>query len=412
MLADRLSYSGGVLIEGVRACGKTETARAHSSSEVALDSGVPSVQVALDNDPNLLLEGANPRLIDEWQLEPSLWNIVRREIDRRGEKGQFILTGSSVPAEDAQRHSGAYRIARLRMRPMTLAERRIGDTSVSLQKLFSGAELAPMLDNPFTVSDALDHLAHGGWPTDLELPTNQALAHLTDYVDDVVNRDVERLDGESRRDPDLMLAVLRSLARNVASEVSYATVAKDISGTRTTKPDTVAAYINALRRLYVVEEQPAWAPHLRSRAKVRQSPKLHFVDPSLALAIHGASADSLRHDLETAGFLFESQVVQHLRVFAEAHGGKVYHYRDSSKREVDAIVQLRDGRWAAVEIKLGQRQISKAEESLQSFAEVIDTKKSGAPEFMAIITSDGPVLQLPSGIVTFPLHAMGSSCSA
>ena len=263
-----------------------------------MDSGVPSVQVALDNDPNLLLDGANPRLIDEWQLEPSLWNIVRREIDRRGEKGQFILTGSSVPAEDAQRHSGAHRIARLRMRPMTLAERRIGDTLVSLQKLFSGAELAPMLDNPFTVSDALDHLAHGGWPTDLELPTNQALAHLTDYVDDLINRDVERLDGESRRDPDLMLAVLRSLARNVASEVSYATVAKDISGTRTTKPDTVAAYINALRRLYVVEEQPAWAPHLRSRAKVRQSPKLHFVDPSLALAIHGASADSLRRDLE------------------------------------------------------------------------------------------------------------------
>ena len=381
-VADVLTYSGGLLIEGVRACGKTETGRRHARSEVALDSGAPAVEAILVADPGLLLRGEAPRLLDEWQLEPSLWNRVRREIDVRQAKGQFILTGSSVPAEDAQRHSGAHRISRIRMRPMTLAEQGRGTGAVSLASLFKGEELPVSLDGTVSVPDALQVLAHGGWPGDLEATTAQAQRHLRDYAEDIASRDLLRLDGESRRDPDRMRILLRSLARNLATEVKYATIAQ------------------------VVETQPAWAPHLRSRAAIRTTAKLHFADPALAVAVMRASPDRLVDDLETAGLWFESQVVQHARVYAEALDGRVYHYRDSNGQEVDLIIQLDDGRWAAIEIKLGQRQLPKAQASLASFRSVVDLERVGEPSFMAVVTADGPVMTMPDGIHTFPIHAL------
>ena len=380
LVDDILGYSGGVLIEGVRACGKTMTGRRHASSEIALDSGLPQLRAALDVDPSLLLAGDVPRLLDEWQIEPSLWNLVRREIDSRRHPGQFILTGSSVPAEDAARHSGAHRISRIRMRPMTLFERGRGDGSVSLASLFNGEAPAPVLNSGAGVREALDDLVHGGWPGDLDLTTPQAQRRLR--------------------------ALMRSLARHVATEASFRTIARDASG-QSLSAETAIAYVGALRRLFVVEEQPAWAPHLRSRYAVRTSSKLHFVDPALAAAVTATSSERLLKDLETAGLWFESQAVQHLRIFSEMCGGRLYHYRDKAGKEADAIVELDDGRWAAFEVRLGQRQIPAAQTSLAAFVADIDTARTPPPVLTAVITADGPVMTLPDGVVTFPLKALG-----
>lgn len=404
-IADILTYSGGVLIEGVRACGKTATGMHHSTSVVALDSGLPSISSALQIDPRMLLQGTTPRLIDEWQLAPQLWNIVRREIDARQTQGQFILTGSSIPAEDTMRHSGAHRISRVRMRPMTLFEQGKGSGEVSLRSLFAQQPLDTNLDTSSNVKDSLDAIVHGGWPGDINIGTAQAQRHLRDYVEDIINTDLGRLDGEPRRDPSKVRLFLMSLARNLATEVNYTTIATDMSAAEVTKPQTVSQYVNAFKRLMLIEEQPAWAPHLRSRARLRTSPKLHFVDPALACALLVASVDTLVADLNSAGFLFESQVVYHCRVFAEAQGGSVYHYRDSDTTEVDIVVTLPDGQWGAIEVKLGQRQLSIAQASLQRFVKKIDTEKVGKPKFLAVITSDGPIMTLPDGVITFPLQS-------
>ena len=406
LIDDSLGYSGGILIEGVRACGKTMTGRQHASSEVALDSGLPQIRAALEVDPSLLLRGDVPRLVDEWQIEPSLWNLVRRQIDSRRLPGQFILTGSSVPAEDASRHSGAHRLSRIRMRPMTLFERGRGDGSVSLAGLFDGRAPEPVLDSGINVPEALDDLVHGGWPGDHDLTTRQAQRHLRDYVEDVINIDVGRLDGEPRRDPVRLRALMRSLARHVGTEASFSTIAKDVSGQSLTA-QTAVAYVNALKRLFIIEEQPPWAPHLRSRYAVRTSPKLHFVDPALAAAVTATSAERLLENLETAGLWFESQVVQHLRVFAQALGGHVHHYRDKAGKEADVIVELDDGRWAAFEVKLGRRQIPTAQASLAAFVADVDTARTPSPAFTAVVTADGPTMPLSDGAVTFPLGALG-----
>lgn len=400
-----LTYSGGVLLEGVRACGKTMTGRAHARSQVALDSGLPQIRAALEVDPALILDGEVPRLVDEWQIEPGLWNIVRRVIDDRQQPGQFILTGSSIPAEDASRHSGAHRIRRIRMRPMTLFERGRGTGEVSLAALFAQEWPRASVDPGGDVREAITDLVHGGWPADLRLSAEEAQMHLRDYADDIVNVDLGRLDGEPRRDPVRVFAVLRSLARHVATEAGVTTIAAD-AASASVSAQTVVAYLGALRRLFVVEEQPAWSPHLRSRYAVRMSPKLHLVDPALAAAISATSVDRLIRDLETAGQWFESQVVQHLRVFCDPEGGRVYHYRDKAGREADAVVELADGRWGILEVKLGQRQIPAAQTSLAEVVEGIDPARSGRPQFRAIVTADGPTMVLGDGAVTFPLRAL------
>ncbi len=291
------------------------------------------------------------------------------------------------------------------MRPMTLFERGLGSGSVSFSGLFDGALPEPALDSGVTVWGVLDQLVHGGWPGDLELSTSQAQRHLRDYVDDVVAIDVARLDGEPRRDPIRMHAVVRSLARHIATEASHATIARDVA-LASVSSETVVAYVAALKRLFIVEQQPAWAPHIRSRYAVRSSPKLHFVDPALAAAVTATSAERLLQDLETAGLWFESMAVQHLQVFAELRGGQVYHYRDKGGREADAVVELDDGRWAAFEVKLGQRQIPAAQATLNAFVADIDTRRTPPPVFRAVLTADGPTMKLPDGTLTFPLNAL------
>jgi len=403
-LAARLRRSGAVLIEGPKACGKTETARRQAASEVRLDVD-PSVRLAMDVDPMLLLAGQTPRLLDEWQEQPALWNFVRRAVDDRGERGQFILTGSANPADDVRLHSGAGRISRMRMRPMSLAESGHSTAEVSLAGLLEGE--APVAEPSHTsVADLAELVARGGWPALLDLTTADAQAEMRAYLDLLVEVDVSRV-GDRRRDPGKVRRLLQSLARNTATEAPVATLARDVGGADgEASRNTIAAYLDALSRLMVVEDQPAWSAHLRSSAILRKAAKRHFVDPALAVAALGATAPSLVADLNLLGFLFESLVIRDLRVYAQTIGATVTHARDSAGNEVDAIIELGDGRWAAVEVKMGTGAIPRAADSLLRFSANVDTAKTGPPAALTAITGTGLATRLPSGVNVVPIATL------
>jgi predicted AAA+ superfamily ATPase len=403
-LAARLTATGAVVIEGPRACGKTATARQVAASEVLLDVDA-NARRAIDIDPALVLAGPVPRLIDEWQIEPAIWNHIRRAVDERGVPGQFILTGSSVPADDVTRHTGAGRVTRLRMRPMTLAETGHSIASISLKALLHNA--APNSpDAGLTVTALAERIVAGGWPGLVGRSVSQAGQAVRDYLGEIRRVDVGRVD-QSSRDPEKVGRLLRSLARNVATSAAATTLATDVGGSDgALKDDTVRDYLVALERLMIVENQPAWAPHLRSKSLLRQAPKRHFVDPSLAVAALGATPARLLEDLQWFGCLFESLVVRDLRVYAQAADAAVYHYRDNTGLEVDAIVQAADGRWAAFEVKLGQGQIDAAAATLRKFAERIDTAKSGPPQTLGVIVATGYGYRREDGIAVIPIGAL------
>jgi len=361
---------------------------------------------AIAVDPALVLDGPTPRLIDEWQIEPTIWNHVRRMIDDRSQPGQFILTGSAVPADDVTRHTGAGRLARLRMRPMSLFEAGRSDGRASLAELLEGG-LDGATDPGLTVTDIAHEVALGGWPGLRGRGTSEGLLAVRDYLNEVTRVDVGRVDG-THRDPGRISRLLASLARNVATHAAATTLAKDTGGTEgSLKDDTVREYLAALERLMIIEDQPAWAPHLRSKHRLRTSPKRHFVDPSLAVAALGATPDRLLADLNLLGFLFESLVVRDLRVYAQAADAHVSHYRDSSGLEVDAIVEARDGRWMAFEVKLGQGQVDQAAATLRRFAERIDTTACGAPALMGVIVASGYCYRRADGTAVVPIGVLG-----
>jgi uncharacterized protein len=403
-LAARLTATGAVVIEGPKACGKTATARQVAASEVLLDVDA-NARRAIDIDPALVLAGPVPRLIDEWQIEPAIWNHIRRAVDERGVPGQFILTGSSVPADDVTRHTGAGRVTRLRMRPMTLAETGHSIASISLKALLHNA--APNSpDAGLTVTALAERVVAGGWPGLVGHSVSQAGQAVRDYLGEIRRVDVGRVD-QSSRDPEKVGRLLRSLARNVATSATATTLATDVGGSDgALKDDTVRDYLVALERLMIVENQPAWAPHLRSKSLLRQAPKRHFVDPSLAVAALGATPARLLEDLQWFGCLFESLAVRDLRVYAQAADAAVYHYRDNTGLEVDAIVQAADGRWAAFEVKLGQGQIDAAAATLRKFAERIDTAKSGPPQTLGVIVATGYGYRREDGIAVIPIGAL------
>ena len=404
-LADRLSSAGAVLLEGARACGKTETGRHASASEVLLDVD-QEAREALAVDPRLILKGETPRLIDEWQLAPVLWNHVRRTVDERRASQQFILTGSAVPPDDTTRHTGAGRISRLRLRPMSLSELGRSTGDISLGALLDG-EATAVEDTLFSTEDLAELLCVGGWPGHLRSPVRAAMQANRDYLEDVSRVDLERVDGV-RRDPERVRRFLQSLARNVATNASLATITRDANGPDDhLKPPTARGYLAALERLMVVEHQPPWAPRLRSRSRLRTSPKRHFVDPSLAVAALGAGPDRLLTDFEWFGFLFESMVIRDLRVYAQAAGARVYHYRDNTGLEVDAIVEASPGRWAGFEIKLGTGRIEEAAANLLQFAQRVDTTALGKPAALGVIVGSGYGYRRKDGVSVIPCGALG-----
>jgi predicted AAA+ superfamily ATPase len=404
-LAARLRATGAVAIEGPKACGKTATARQIAASEALLDTDANARQAAAV-DPALVLAGATPRLIDEWQVAPAIWNHVRRAIDDRRKPGQFILAGSAVPPDDIKRHTGAGRITRLRMRPMTLFETGVSTGEASLAHLLAG-EIPHSTDPGLPVADLAREIAIGGWPGFRDLTVDQALRGVRDYLEEIRRVDVSRVE-DRRRDPGKVGQLLRSIARNTGTYAAAATLARDTGGADgPLKDDTVRAYLDALERLMIIEDQPAWAPHLRSRYTLRSAAKRHFVDPSLAVAALRVTPERLLGDMKLLGFLFESLVIRDLRVYAQAADARVLQYRDSHGLEVDAIIEIADGRWAAFEIKLGPGQIDTAATNLQRFARQIDTKRCGNPAALSVIVGTGYGYRREDGILVIPIGALG-----
>ena len=405
-LRECLAAAGAVLIEGPRACGKTVTAQHVAASEVFLDVDRRARDMILVN-PDLVLEGGTPRLIDEWQTAPVIWNHIRRAVDKRRGKGHFILTGSAVPPDDVTRHTGAGRILRLRLRPMSLFELGHGTGQVSLANVLGGSPVShPSID--LSVHDLAELVCVGGWPGHLQSSAEESLRVNRGYVDDICRADLRRADGV-RRDPGRVHRFMQSLARNVATCASLATIARDVSG-----PDrpsmtghTARSYLAGLERLMVVEDLPPWAPHLRSRTRLHRSPKRHLADPSIAAAALGAGPEQLLHDFSWFGFLFESMVIRDLRVYSQALGANVSHYRDHAGLEVDAIVDAGPGRWAAFEIKLGLGRIEEAARSLLKFADRVDTSRCGEPAALAVIVERGFGYVRPDGVSVIPLGALG-----
>lgn len=404
-IQDRLRSSGAVLVDGPKACGKTATARRHANSEDLLDADVGAAQ-KMQVDPRLLLQGEPPHLLDEWQVYPDLWNYVRREVDARGIPGQFILTGSATPSDDHTRHSGAGRFARVQMRPMSLIELGKGSGAISLARLLDG-EASRSADPGLSLDDLITEVVRGGWPGNRLMSARDAARSNRDYLDRIRRTDIRTVDSV-RRDPERVAAVLRSLGRNVATTVSLTTIAGEASGAGTRViDDTVGDYLSALARLMAIEDQPAWNTHLRSSHQLRTSPKRHFVDPSLAAAAMRATSASLKADLNTLGFLFESLAVRDLRVYAQPLDGQVFHYRDQTGLEVDAIVDTGD-RWAAFEIKLGIGQIDQAAANLNDFRRRVDTAKRGEPALLGVIVGSGLGFVRSDGIHVIPIAALGA----
>lgn len=411
ILQDRLEAKGAVLIRGPKWCGKTTTAIQKAASVLKMDNPETKEQ-NLDMarlNPLRLLKGDVPRLIDEWQLAPSLWDAVRYEVDRRGEMGQFILTGSAVPPDTrVMTHSGTGRFSWLMMRPMSLYESGESTGEVSLKELFSES-YAVDGENGLDMDDLAFLVCRGGWPLSVDLERKAALQQAFDYYDAVVESDINRADGVNKN-PERVRRIMRSLARNQGTQAANTVIADDIMANEAGKvnEDTVHSYIGALKKIFVVEDMPAWNPNLRSKSAIRTTDTRYYVDSSIAVASLGIGPDDLLNDLKTFGLLFETMCVRDLRVFAESLGGSVYHYRDNTGLECDAVVHLRNGKYGLVEIKLGgEKAIGDGARSLLKLRSVIDTARMRDPSFMMVLTGVGQyayrredgVLVVPVGIL-------------
>lgn len=407
ILGSYLTASGAVLIEGAKWCGKTWTGMQHAKSILMMQDPdlAASNLLAANIKPSVLLAGATPRLIDEWQVAPELWDAVRFEEDRRGEMGQFILTGSAVPADDAVKHSGTGRIARIRMRPMSLFESGESTGQVSLKALFSGyTEISTA--SSLSIEEIASLIVRGGWPASIGVNESTGILMAENYVEAVINQDISRVDAATRS-PVKTRQLLKSLARNIATTASNETIRRDIlAADEMITPPTIVSYLQALERIFVIENQPAWTPRLRSKTALRTSAKRHFVDPSIATAVMRISAGGLIGDFNTFGYLFESLCVRDLRVYAQSNDGEVYYYRDKTDLEADAIISLRDGRWAAVEVKMGSRQIDEGAQNLLKLADRIDKTTMSAPSFLMVLTATQFAFQRKDGVLVVPLGCL------
>ena len=401
LLAERLQSSGAVLIEGVKGCGKTETAKRQSASIVRLDAD-EQVRVKMEIDPSLVLAGEVPRLLDEWQEYPNIWNYVRHEVDDRKQKGQFILTGSATPDDNARKHSGAGRFSIIRMRPMSMYEQGWSTGEVSLAALMRGE--APTSEAvSFDLAEFAEKLTLGGWPGLIGKGGAEGFRFVSDYMSLIAEVDLSRVSGK-RRDPYKVIRLLQSLARNISTEATLTTLSKDTGGSNGDLDDeTVAEYLSALERLMALDNLPAWNTHIRSSDMLRKSPKRHFADPSMAIGALGLSIDKLLLDLNYFGLLFESLSIKDIKIYADTNGGKAFHYRDTRGLEIDAIVEYADGTWGAFEIKLGIGAVDEAAKNLLKFAAKIDTDKTKAPAALTVITGNGFAHKRRDGVNVVPI---------
>ena len=411
ILKKKLRSKGAILIEGPKWCGKTTTAEQIAGSVLYMDDPETKEQnIAMaDLNPKRLLTGTTPRLIDEWQLAPKLWDAIRFEVDHRGEEGQFVLTGSAVPASTKQiAHSGTGRFTWLTMRPMSLYESGDSTGEVSLKDLFDGAK---SIDGFCDFS--LEHLAflvcRGGWPSAIDMDEDIALEQAYDYCDAVVKSDINRADGV-QKNPLRVRRLMRSYARNQGSQTPNTVLANDVSANdeMPMSAETIASYVDALKKIFVIEDAPAWNPNLRSKTAIRSADTRYYIDPSIAAASLGIGPNDLINDLNTFGFLFETLCIRDLRVFADSLNGEVYHYRDKEGQECDAVVHLRNGKYGLIEIKLGGDElIEEGIENLKKMENKIDTSKMNAPSFLMLLVGIGQyAYRREDGIYIVPIGCL------
>ena len=410
VLLDHLESKGAVLIEGAKWCGKTTSAKHIAKSVIEMDRPdmTAQYQQMARINPSNLLEGKVPHLIDEWQIATNIWNAVRYEVDRRGEFGQFILTGSSVPAAlDESMHTGTGRIVRMQMRPMSLFESKDSTGQVSLMDLFNKKDISTV-DN-HSIDEIAFFICRGGWPAALNHGKKVALKQAFDYYDAVVNDDISRVD-RVKRDSERTKRILKSYARNVATQASLETIRSDVisNDVETFDKEALYGYLNALKRIFVIEDSPAWNPNLRSKTAIRTSDTRYFVDPSIAVAALGLGPTDLVNNLELMGLIFENLCVRDLRIYADALDGSVYHYRDKTGLECDAVIHLRNGSYGLVEVKLGGDQsINEGAESLLKLTSKIDTEKMKKPAFLMVLCGVAPfAYKREDGVFVVPITCL------
>ena len=410
VLLEHLESKGAVLIEGAKWCGKTTSAKHIAKSVIEMDRPdmTEQYQQMARINPSNLLEGEVPHLIDEWQIATNIWNAVRYEVDRRGEFGQFILTGSSVPAAlDESMHTGTGRIVRMQMRPMSLFESKDSTGQVSLMDLFNKKDISTV-DN-HSIDEIAFLICRGGWPAALNHSKKIALKQAFDYYDAVVNDDISRVD-RVKRDSERTKRILKSYARNIATQASLETIRSDIisNDVETFDKEALYGYLNALKRIFVIEDSPAWNPNLRSKTAIRTSDTRYFVDPSIAVAALGLGPTDLVNNLALMGLIFENLCVRDLRIYADALDGSVYHYRDKTGLECDAVIHLRNGSYGLVEVKLGGDQsINEGAESLLKLTSKIDTEKMKKPAFLMVLCGVAPfAYKREDGVFVVPITCL------
>ena len=412
ILQKKLRSKGAVLIEGPKWCGKTTTAEQAAKSILYMDkpSSIKQNLARADLDPESLLEGDVPRLIDEWQLAPKLWDAVRFSVDHKRKFGLYILTGSAVPANlDEIHHTGTGRFSWLKMRPMSLYESGESTGDVSLSELFNNEDCLLRGNSKLTLDDIAFLICRGGWPMAIDVPEDVALQQAIDYYDAVVNEDISRIDG-ARKENAYVKRLMRAYARNQGAQISIDTLLNDLleSESFETSNKTATKYINLLKKIFVIEDMEAWNPNLRSKTAIRTSDTRYFVDPSIATAALGIGPDDLLNDLKTMGLLFETMAIRDLRVYADLLDANIYHYRDKNGLECDAVIHCRNGSYGLVEIKLGgDKLIDEGAASLKKLSSKIDTDKMKKPSFLMVLTANSNVAyKRNDGVIVVPVGAL------
>jgi predicted AAA+ superfamily ATPase len=406
---DKLSYIGAIQIEGPKWCGKSTTAMRFAKTDVKLQDPIvlKRYQVYASTGIQDLLFGEKPILFDEWQKIPELWDFIRLDVDEtQGNPGQYILTGSAKPMEDLNRHSGAGRIAKIVMRPMSLYESKDSNGQVSLEKLFNDLTYKVRGESKLTIADQVNLVCRGGWPGVTGLPLTQAISYVNDYFQTLINTDIIDVDGV-KRNANRAKAILRTYARNISTLTDYQTMIRDLEnfGEGVDKT-TLASYLSAFEKLFIIENVDAWTPKLRSATRIRMSQKKQFVDPSIAALALGATPNDLGTDMETFGLFFESMIIRDLRVYLDKLGGTLFHYRDKNNLEVDCILKLNDDRWAAVEVKVGGNQLDEAAANLLKLKEKIDVEHMKEPSFLMIVYGGTSAYRRADGVYVVPIGCL------